>query len=269
MAPYDFKAPDADAILRSSDGKELRVHRLILSLSSPIFQGMFGLPQPTSDLAAQIPTIDVSDPSDILTPFIQYLYPLSPPKIADLSAWAALYAIADKYGAGVVMERLRDMLVPRFLETSPLRVYALASRWRFEEEAKAASKRTLRLDILKDFSEEDAEIMGGVACQRLLFLHFNRRAAAQALVKNHPLPSSNGSACTCDKQDYSTLIQILCERVGKIPWLTAEEMEKAIVKQRHPRPCSAGKDNCRNAVNNVYPYFSSLLKGISDLPQTI
>ena len=268
MAPYDFKAPDTDAILRSSDEKELRVHRLILSLSSPIFQGMFGLPQPDSaDPAARIPTIDVSDPSDTLVPFIQYLYPLSPPKIADLSAWAALYAIADKYSAGVVMERLRDVLVPRFLEASPLRVYALASRWGLEEEAKAASRRTLRLDILKDFSEEDAEFMGGVACQRLLFLHFNRRVAAQALVENHPLPSSGDPTCRCPKQDYHIFIKALGERVGKIPWLTAQEMEKVVVEQRYPRPCSA--DNCRDSVNNVYPYFSSLLEGISNLPQTI
>ena len=81
MAPYDFNAPDADVILRSSDGKEHRVHRLILSLSSPVFQGMFGLPRPS----AEIPSIEIPDPSDALEPFIQYLYPLSPPKITDLS----------------------------------------------------------------------------------------------------------------------------------------------------------------------------------------
>ena len=79
MAPYEFDAPDTDAILRSSDGKELRVHRLILSLSSPVFQGMFSLPQPT-DASPEIPCVDVSEPSDILQPFIQYLYPRSPPQ---------------------------------------------------------------------------------------------------------------------------------------------------------------------------------------------
>ena len=65
MTPYDFDAPDADAILRSSDGKEFRVHRLILGLTSPIFKDMFGLPQPT-DFPSQIPSIDVSESSDIL-----------------------------------------------------------------------------------------------------------------------------------------------------------------------------------------------------------
>ena len=154
MAPYEFDALDTDAILRSSDGEEFRVHRLILSLSSPVFQGMFGLPQPTADPLSQIPTINLSDPSDVLKPFIQYLCPRSPPEVADISMWAALYTIADKYNAEVVMDPLRDMLVPRFLEAYPLRVYAFASRWGFEEEARIASRRTLTMDILKSFPQE-------------------------------------------------------------------------------------------------------------------
>ena len=268
MAPYNFDALDADVILRSSDGKELRVHRLILSLSSPVFQGMFGLPQPTdpSD-PSQIPTIDVADTSDILEPFIQHLYPKSSPKVADIQTWAALYAIADKYSAEAVMELLRDILIPQFLEASPLRVYALASRWGFEEEAKAASRRTLAMDIFKDFPLEDAELMGGVACQRLLFLHLNRRQAAQDLVAKHPLPSSppDDSSCPCTP-NYNRIVPALTRRIGSTPWLTAEELIEDIPKWNYLHPC---KETCRNSMKNTYQYFSTLLEGISILPQTI
>ena len=266
MAPYDFDSPDADAILRSSDGKELRVHRVILSHSSPVFQGMFGLPQPTSDLPAQMPTVEVSDPSDTLEPFIQYIYPQSPPKTADLSMWAALYTIADKYNAEVVMEHLRDMLIPRFLETSPFRVYALASRWSFEEEAKTASRRTLRLDILNDFSEEDAKLMDGVACQKLYRLHFNRREAARAVVSNHPPPSPSDASCVCPPPLWSGLAPSLCQRVSTAPWLTAEELFEEAAKWGYPTQCGY---SCRNAWENMHKQFVSLVERISDLPQTI
>jgi hypothetical protein len=188
MAPYDFNAPDADAILRSSDGKELHVHRLILNLSSPVFEGMFALPQPT-ETPPQIPTVDLSEPSDVLKPFIQYLYPRSQPNITDLSMWAALYTIADKYTVEAVMELLRNMLIPRFLEKFPLRVYALASRWGFKEDAKTASRGTLTINILKHFPREDAELMGGGACQQIYLLHLNRREAALALLSSHPCPT--------------------------------------------------------------------------------
>ena len=265
MAPYDFNAPDADVILRASDGKELRVHRLILSLSSPGVQGMFALHQYT-DPSSQMPTIDLSDPSDTLEPFIQYLYPRSPPSITNITMWAALYTIADKYGAEAVMEPLKDMLIPRFLEASPLRVYALASRWGFVEEAKTASRRTLTLDILKNFPREDAELMGGGACQQIYLLHFKRRDAALALVENHPLPVSKDSACTCAPLSCKRLTPALRQRLSTRPWLTAEEMCEEIAKGDYPKKCGS---NCRHTIKNVHGYFTSLLKAISDLPQTI
>ena len=265
MNPYDFDAPDADAILRSSDGKEFRVHRLILSLTSPVFQGMLSLPQP-AESASQIPSIDVSESSDVLQPFIQYLYPRFPPKISDISMWAALYTIADKYNAEVVMGPLRDMLIPRFLETSPMRVYALASHWGFEEEAKNASRRTLTMDITKEFPEEDARLMGGVACQKLFLLHFNRREAARSLITNHPRPTPSDSTCKCAPPGYGSVVPALCQRVITRPWLTAEELYEEAGRWGYPVGCNT---SCRNAFKNMHAYFNSLLKGVSELPQTI
>ena len=266
MSPYDFDAPDADAILRSSDGKDLRVHRLILSLGSPVFQGMFSLPQSTEPLS-QTPTIDIPESSDILQPFLQYLYPRSPPKISDVAMWEALYTIADKYGADVVMDPLGEMLIPRFLEIAPLRVYALASHWGFEEEAKLASTRTLTIDVLKDLPLEDAELMGGAACQKLYRLHFNRREAARALVANHPLPTSSDSSCSCPSPGYISFVPGLCQRVATRPWLTAEELFEEAARWGYPTQCS--NFECRNSFKNMHAYFTSLLKAISELPQTI
>ena len=265
MAPYNFDAPDSDTVLRSSDGEELRVHRLILSLTSPVFRGMFNLPQ-SAEPSSQIPTVDIPESSDILKPFLQYLYPLSPPKIPNLAMWAALYTIADKYGTEGVMDSLKDILIPRFLEASPLRVYALASRWGFEEEAKIASTKTLTIDISKEIPREDAELMGGAACQQLYLLHLNRREAARALVVNHPRPSASDPSCTCPPPGYTRLIPLLCERVATRPWLTAEELFKEAARWDYRKPCSYA---CRNAFKNMHVYFTSLLKGISELPQTI
>ena len=267
MAPYDFDAPDADVILRSSDGKELRVHRLILSLASPVFQGMFSLPQPTEP-PSQIPSADVPESSDILQPFIQYLYPRSPPKISDISMWTALYTIADKYNAEVVMDLLKDILIPRFLETSPLRVYALASRWGLEEEAKIASARTLTMDIFNNFPREEAELMGGGACQKLYLLHTNRREAARKLIMNHPRPAPSDLTCKCPPPGYPNLISALCQRLATRPSLTLEDLYKEAVPFDFQDKCRARVD-CRHSIGNVHAYFISLLGGVSELPQTI
>ena len=226
---------------------------------------MFGLPQSTEP-PSQIPTIDVPESSDILRPFLLYLYPRLPPKITDISMWAALHTIADKYCAEVVMGLLRDMLIPQFLEIAPFRVYALASHWGFEEEAKIASTKTLKLDIFKDLPQEDAELMGGTACQKLYVLHFNRREGAQALISNHPPPTSSDPSCKCPPQSYVNMVPVLCKRVAARLWLTAEELYEEVAKWGYPTQCN---QHCRNAFRNMHVYFTSLLKGVSELPQTI
>lgn len=264
MAPYEFEAPDADVILRSLDGKDFRVHKVILSLASPVFQDMFSLPQSTEP-PSQIPTIDVPEPSDILEPFIQYLYPRSPPKIPDTTMWAALYTIADKYNAEAVMDPLRDMLIPRFLETSPIRVYALASHWGFEEEAKSASRRTLTMDISEGFPEEDVRLMGSVACQKLYLLHLQRRDKARALVSSRTYKFSEEEECRCPPMDFHAVTQALSQRVSKEPWLTAEDLYKEAAMAKIPEACP----DCRNAYKNVHAWFSSILNDLSGLPQTI
>lgn len=265
MAPYDFSSPDADVILRSSDGKELRVHRLILSLSSPVFQSMFSLPQ-SAEPAPEIPTIDVPESSDILQPFLQYLYPRSPPTISDLTTWADLYTIADKYNAEATTELLRDMLIPRFLETSPLRVYALASHFGFEEETRIASRGTLKIDISKGLPEEDVELMGSVACQKLYLLHIQRRDKARALVSGSVYQFS-GVRCSCPPVVFQAFIQTLSQRVSTTPWLTAEGLYEA-AEMSSSKTCD-GYRGCRNSFGNIHAWFSSILEMVSKLPQTI
>ena len=132
-----------------------------------------------------------------------------------------LYAIADKHHAEAVTEPLKGMLIPRFLETAPLRVYALASRWRFEEEAKIATRSILTMNIMKDFPRKDAELMGGGACQQLYLLNFNPREATRALVEDYPRPVSNDVDFVYSPLACKRLFPALCQRVSTIPWLTA------------------------------------------------
>lgn len=267
MAPYDFQGPDAGAILRSSDGTELYVHILILGLASPVFRGMFSLPQPIEPAPYPIPVVDVSEPSDILKPFIQYFYPSSPPTVSDVAMWADLYTIADKYNAEAVMEFLRDMLIPRFLETSPFRVYALASRWGLEEEAKIASERTLAFDIIEAFPQGDAELMGATACQKLYHLHIQSRDEARALVSARDYRFKEIRNCGCPPSDPRSIAQALSERVFTKPRLPAEQLYEEVARLEGRRKCAGG---CRNSLSfkNAHAWISLILQDLQEVPQT-
>ena len=261
MAPYDFEAPDADTILRCSDGKELRVHKVVLSLASPVFRDMFSLPQPAEP--SHTPIVDVPETSDILAPLVQHFYPCSPPKVPDLRVWDNLYTVADKYNAEAATELLRDILISRFLKTAPFRVYALASRWGLEEEAKVASWESLKMDISKGIPEEDAKLMGVVAFQKLYHLHVNCRDRARALINDNPY--TGGCVRGCPPFDFDGVVKVLSHRVSAKPRLTIQSLYSEIAAAPRMRGCSS----CPNSLTKTHEWASKILRLISELPQTI
>lgn len=180
-----FNAPDADVILRSDDAHpiDFKVHRCILVAGSPFFQTVFSLPQPKSATDDPVPVLDVAETSAILDPFLRFLYPVPDPELPTLDALVPIMSTAAKYDMTAVMDRLRRLLVsPAFLETAPVRVFAIASRFDLEEEAKTASKHTLRVRVLDVPLCDDLRHISAYSYHRLLELHRRRgEAARQAL----------------------------------------------------------------------------------------
>ncbi|EIW58566.1 uncharacterized protein TRAVEDRAFT_84885, partial [Trametes versicolor FP-101664 SS1] len=84
-----FPKPDADVIPRSSNGVEFRVHKAILSEASPVFESMLTPPQPSATPSnpsisgsqatapAELPVVDMSDPSEVLDRLLRLCYPPS------------------------------------------------------------------------------------------------------------------------------------------------------------------------------------------------
>ena len=136
------KTPGADVILRAlgPPRRDLRVHKLILSLASPVFRDMFSLPQPTtptSEDSNAIDVVEVTDKPHALRVVLQMIYPHpSPPLKGDLDTLVECLVVADKYEIQGATSQLRDALSR---VNSPLRIYAIACRFGFEDLAKSAS----------------------------------------------------------------------------------------------------------------------------------
>ncbi|KAF8992045.1 hypothetical protein BDQ17DRAFT_1460362 [Cyathus striatus] len=62
--PFD-DIQSSDTILRTSDGVNFYIHRIILILGSPFFRDMFSLPQPAS-IDTEKPIIDITENSKTL-----------------------------------------------------------------------------------------------------------------------------------------------------------------------------------------------------------
>lgn len=187
MAIECFDDPTADFILRSSlPETDFHVHRLLLSLASPFFDQLLSLPQPSSmkDLT-RIPIVEVSETPQILQLLLQFIYPMPNPIINDdLDTLILVLHAAIKYDVLPAIDDLRGQLVSeRYLNQSPTRIYAVASRYELEEEAKLASKHTLGIDILDAPLSEELRYISAFSYHRLLALHHTRAKAAQELLQ--------------------------------------------------------------------------------------
>lgn len=207
ISDYQFDSPDADVILLTTEidrSTEFHVHRCILAAASPFFHDMFSLPQGDDDLGKRnVPIIPVSDSSKALDTVLRFVYPVSPPTFDTLDDLSAALSVAIKYEFASAILALRKSLVsPRLLQTSPIRVYALACQYEFEEEAKLASRSTLSVSLLDVKPVTELRYMTGYDYHRLLQLHRWRTDALLQLLPDVPenlkCMQCNGSTFTMD-----------------------------------------------------------------------
>ena len=218
MSTYQFTADDADIILRASRcdaPREFRIHKIILSIASPVFKDMFGIPQPapsTTTTGATIPVIDLDDTPEDLETFLRMIYPFGFPAMSTLDEISRALAILDKYQVqGASLNPLRSLLVsPEFLKNNPVQVYSLACGWKFKEEADIAAPYTTFRDVLTSVRTEDILRMTTMEYHRILILGRERQLKSQNYIRSTP-GGCVGFGCPGYKRFYTILRHNLLE----------------------------------------------------------
>lgn len=268
-----FSAPDADIILRSDDARptDFRVHRCILLAGSPFFETMFSLPQPKGTPDDRVPVLDVAEPSAILDPLLRFLYPVPDPEVPTLDALVPLMCAASKYDMTGVMDRLQALLVsPTFLETAPVRVFAIASRFDLEEESKIASKHTLRVRVLDVPLCDDLRHISAYSYHRLLELHRRRgEAARQSLCALEELRcmQCNGSQynAVAPPRWWGEFVARAGEELRCRPTTDVVFSLKFLMECAHASGCP----RCPGSILESYLFLDALKAKIDALPSTI
>lgn len=181
----EFGPPDGDIILRTQGvpTHDFRVHKLVLSLASPVFRDMFGIPQPAPSIPrSDLEVVDVADPPQALDLVLRFIYPTPPPDVDSFALLVEGLVITDKYHIGGAQAELRLRLT-KFVKDDPLRAYAIASRFGFEEEAEAASSLTTGI-FLPGLTElpDDLKNIPAVAYHKLVRIHEAHREVVEDAV---------------------------------------------------------------------------------------
>jgi len=247
-APFDDQ--DADLTLHASDGARFAVHKVFLSMSSPLLKRCLALgsssPSPAFEglIVRQDSgrdTIDLVEDGTTTERVLQYCYPFSNPVLEDLDDIQAVLEMMRKFAMKGVMSRVRGMLVqPSFLENEPLRVFAIAYRFGFEAETRLAARHTLRSPIFGPYVKELEHIPASVY-HKLLQYHRKCSLAACSLTSDFswfPGFASRWVWFQCDDCVHHSLPWPLAD--GKIYEVNAwfiEYMERTREVLRE-RPCS-------------------------------
>ncbi|TFK33441.1 hypothetical protein BDQ12DRAFT_727763 [Crucibulum laeve] len=172
-APFDDS--NAEIILRSSDNVDFHVHRLILSLASPVFETMFTLPQGNTDS----PLVQMSEDSSTVDILLRYCYPTDVPEISDLGLLKKVMEAAMKFDMPDILKQARKQLL-NFVEKEPLSIFALAAHYKWREGAKRAAKECLAFNLIGTHVDE-LNLISASNYHRLLEYHQRCGRAASKL----------------------------------------------------------------------------------------
>lgn len=286
-AGHPFDKSNADIILRSSDNPpvDFRLFKLLLSLASPFFDTTFTLPQP-DNVEDGIPIILMSEDQHTLELLLILCYPISveePPHISSLQDLQLVIQAAMKFEMEGIQKYTRRVLVePRFIESQPLRVFAIACRYGWAAEARKAARFTLRQPVTVPFVEE-LEYISAAVFYRLQEYHrkCGEIAAATTLqlaIASSPDDDRVWTTClTCLPAEgrgnskrrtgygpgrpgvrkwWMTWINQVTEEVKKLPWgetVKKYDMIKAAIEAAKECP------NCKDGAAEDLEDFSHIL----------
>lgn len=137
---------------------------------------MFPLPQPPKADGKAIPSVDLGEDSRTIDTFLRICYPFLEPEVKTLQDVRKVLEAGTTYEAEIVTHAMKKAMVsPRFLDTAPVLVYAIACNFGLEEEAKVAAEKAVINDVVLKSQPHGLDKISAAEYHRLLRLDSTRR----------------------------------------------------------------------------------------------
>ncbi|KAI0633329.1 hypothetical protein C8Q77DRAFT_1114350 [Trametes polyzona] len=228
-----FSSPDGDIVLGSKDRVLFRVHSFTLKTTSGWFRAMYSLPQrsaTTLDLPPE--TIYVDEDNATLEGLLRMVCGLPIPRLDSYDVIEPILHAAEKYDMPGPMSIVRALVMTPPLLSDPLRLYAIACRYGWQDEAMMASRYTLTLNLHAPEHRGTLQKLGTDALLNLFQLHRTRRETLRRRLDDPPFVNDGGDTS--------------CSNCGSlVDYHTWRELKYVIIMEMDARPlgdtvCSPG-----------------------------
>ncbi|KAJ7625881.1 hypothetical protein FB45DRAFT_922544 [Roridomyces roridus] len=164
-----FDDPTADTTLQSTSGTLFRVPSFILRRTT----GYFAATLPTPADGREIP---LDSPDAPLIWVLSILCGIPPPgPLSDFAEAEEVLDLAERWSAPAPIARVRDIVANPSFPSDPLRLYALATRFGWTDEAQLAVRRTFTLSLYDPTHQPALRRLPAPSLLALLALHRRRR----------------------------------------------------------------------------------------------
>ncbi|KAG1781147.1 hypothetical protein EV702DRAFT_1074314 [Suillus placidus] len=193
-----FGSPDADVVFRSSEGTYYRLHSFVLRTTSGFFRSMLSLSGSGSspDLSSDASPIGLEEKDGVLARFFTMISGMEIPQWDTLDEIEDVLHAAEKYDTPGPISIIRSAITsPRFM-LDPLRVYAIAARYKWEEVLQHAAEACLAIPI---HQQEYIPVLKRIPTDDLLRLIDLRRERRDAFIHAIDNEVQFTSGCSRDK----------------------------------------------------------------------
>ncbi|KAF7790369.1 hypothetical protein EIP86_001324 [Pleurotus ostreatoroseus] len=190
-----FSSPDADTVLVTKDGAHFRVHSYTLKTTSGWFRSMFSLPQKGHPSETPV-VIYVDEEANIMEALLRCICGQEIPLLDSYDVVEPLLYAAEKYDMPGPPSIVRALVMTPPLLADPLRLFVLACRHGWDDEAKLASTSTLALNLHSPIHRRTLQKVSSIPLLALFDLHRRRREALRGRL-NEPPFVSDGTEATC------------------------------------------------------------------------
>jgi len=216
LAKAPFDDPRADLVLRSSDGVNFRVFKIILSLASSVFADMFTLPSPPAS-SDEPPVVMLPEDADTLDLALRHCYPIRSPEVVKQRDARVLLEFARKYQVDLIEPSLTRFLTDT-IESDPVGVYALAVAYECHDIAGKALRSSLRLPM---YLLQSPELQYSTTEQYQALIHYHiscGRVASIVSMKRKWIPAESRLTTTLSRgNDFGCVACIMPDIVQDRP----------------------------------------------------
>ncbi|KAJ6497830.1 hypothetical protein C8R45DRAFT_984396 [Mycena sanguinolenta] len=272
-----FSSPDGDIVLAAKGGNMwFRMHTFVLKTASSWFRAMLSLPQGQSP-SGDVNVIFMEEDEDTLELLLRMISGLPLITIDHYDVIDKILFAAEKYDMPGPMSIMRLLVMTPPLLDQPFRLYTVACRYGWPEEASFASTQTLTHHLHDPEVRSRLGRLSTDALLKLFSLHHSRKEALRDRLNRPPFVASDYSAnCgNCHSPiDYHTWRELKYRMIQEIEVRPLGDtiLDKGLAEWPEAKACWLAKCPHRVCARSLYdqePTIRIIRECIEELPRSI